>query len=328
MRIRSLSADDSSHSSTSTAVLLPIDSDRLNRSRERNREHARKTRMKKKENLKNLQKKMRVLQAQGLLLKQNIEDCATASLLLSLDNKKHATGDGCHVIPGLPPTPSLGPSSPPSPPSIAETLHEVLQMTARTKPLPDDVVDDLTSEYGSRKRRRIVSGADELDHVQQRLASIQSEQRITDALDRFASTMNRSNINWKTGMYCDSNGTQKRLSVPELEKLRRERNRMHAKMTRDRKKIFVASIKQAVEKLESDNQLLRDTLSKQSDLAQYVAEQERLLLSTVNIETFEVSDEESDESFQGAGNPFQETCQSFPTMLSAVSSSSSPVTTP
>lgn len=120
---------------------------------------------------------MRVLQAQGLLLKQNIEDCATASLLLSLDNKKHATGDGCHVIPGLPPPPSLGPSSPPSPPSIAETLHEVLLMTARTKPLPDDVVDDLTSEYGSRKRRRIVSGADELDHVQQGLASIKSEQR-------------------------------------------------------------------------------------------------------------------------------------------------------
>ena len=50
-------------------------------------------------------------------------------------------------------------------------------MTARTKPLPDDVVDDLTSEYGSRKRRRIVSGADELDHVQQGLASIKSEQR-------------------------------------------------------------------------------------------------------------------------------------------------------
>lgn len=44
--------------------------------------------------------------------------------------------------------------------------------------------------------------------------------------------------------------------------LRRERNRMHAKMTRDRKRSFIASLKRVISKLEEDNQHLRETLEK------------------------------------------------------------------
>ena len=43
---------------------------------------------------------------------------------------------------------------------------------------------------------------------------------------------------------------------------RRERNRMHAKMTRDRKKYFIASLKRAISRLEEDNRHLRHTLEK------------------------------------------------------------------
>ena len=41
---------------------------------------------------------------------------------------------------------------------------------------------------------------------------------------------------------------------------RRERNRMHAKMTRDRKKTFIASLKRVISKLEEENRQLRETL--------------------------------------------------------------------
>ena len=43
---------------------------------------------------------------------------------------------------------------------------------------------------------------------------------------------------------------------------RRERNRMHAKMTRDRKKCFIASLKRVISRLEEENQELRVTLER------------------------------------------------------------------
>ena len=49
---------------------------------------------------------------------------------------------------------------------------------------------------------------------------------------------------------------------PHLLSYSRERNRMHAKMTRDRKKCYIAGIEKTIEQLESNNQKMRDALSK------------------------------------------------------------------
>jgi hypothetical protein len=43
--------------------------------------------------------------------------------------------------------------------------------------------------------------------------------------------------------------------------IRRERNRMHAKMTRDRKKSFISTIETTIEELESNNQRMKLALS-------------------------------------------------------------------
>ena len=43
----------------------------------------------------------------------------------------------------------------------------------------------------------------------------------------------------------------------------RERNRMHAKMTRDRKRNFISTIEKTIADLESDNKRMRHTLEKQ-----------------------------------------------------------------
>jgi hypothetical protein len=45
----------------------------------------------------------------------------------------------------------------------------------------------------------------------------------------------------------------------------RERNRMHAKMTRDRKKNFIATIEKTVQDLESTNQRVKQVLAKVTD---------------------------------------------------------------
>jgi hypothetical protein len=44
----------------------------------------------------------------------------------------------------------------------------------------------------------------------------------------------------------------------------RERNRMHAKMTRDRKKLFINSVEKTISDLEENNKRMRQILAKQA----------------------------------------------------------------
>lgn len=57
---------------------------RVARSRERNREHARRTRLRKKAQLEALQSKVKGLQAESKVLKQSLEECNIASILVGL----------------------------------------------------------------------------------------------------------------------------------------------------------------------------------------------------------------------------------------------------
>ena len=52
----------------------------------------------------------------------------------------------------------------------------------------------------------------------------------------------QTTVNWKEGYVVEPDGSKRQLSAEELENLRRERNRMHAKMTRDRKKNLITTI--------------------------------------------------------------------------------------
>jgi DNA-binding protein H-NS len=45
-----------------------------------------------------------------------------------------------------------------------------------------------------------------------------------------------------------------------MSRCRKERNRMHAKLTRDRKKLFTAKISETISELEAHNKLMRDKL--------------------------------------------------------------------
>lgn len=62
---------------------------RMARSRERNREHARKTRLRKKAQLEALQSKVKGLQAESKVLKQSLEECSIASILVGLSSGSH-----------------------------------------------------------------------------------------------------------------------------------------------------------------------------------------------------------------------------------------------
>jgi len=67
--------------------------DRLARSRDRNREHARRTRLRKKAQLQVLQNKVKELQDESRMLRQTVEECSIASILLGLSGAGNQAHD-------------------------------------------------------------------------------------------------------------------------------------------------------------------------------------------------------------------------------------------
>jgi len=191
---------------------------RLTRSRERNREHARRTRLRKKAHFDALQQKVKCLEAESRVLRQSIEECSIASILVGL--------------------------------STNSNQHKVVDSfldCSETKKLP--------TKYLSGKRKRFFSDSDTVERVPQPL------KLIINGKTTFIGG-GKTHINWKSGVYCDDVGVQRQLTQDQLESLRRERNRMHAKMTRDRKKCFIAAVEKTIEELEMGNQRMRETLTK------------------------------------------------------------------
>jgi hypothetical protein len=199
---------------------------RVARSRERNREHARRTRLRKKAQLEALQSKVKGLQAESKILKQSLEECSIATILVGLSsgNERDAT--------------------------IQALVKEATEIEAK----------EIFKVVGG-KRKRFLSDASSSSSVggDQRSPSHPLEIKINGKPTIIGG--GRTHINWKSGLYSDENGVQCQLTHKQLESLRRERNRMHAKMTRDRKKNFIATVQKTIEQLESTNQRMKMVLA-------------------------------------------------------------------
>ncbi|CAB9507827.1 BRLZ [Seminavis robusta] len=203
---------------------------RLARSRERNREHARRTRLRKKAQLEALQSKVRELEAEKKGLKLKIEECSIASILINLAEpsaEEQQQQDD------------------------ASSLLDATMQSKESQRVSDAKISLLTA--GKRKRFASVDTSEENKAPQTLTLKIDGQTTIIGP---------RSSINWKSGVYSDENGSQRQLTTEQLEGLRRERNRMHAKMTRDRKKNFIATIEKTIEQLERDCEKMRDVLEK------------------------------------------------------------------
>mmetsp|Transcript_27932 Transcript_27932/g.41410 ORF Transcript_27932/g.41410 Transcript_27932/m.41410 type:complete len:311 (-) Transcript_27932:292-1224(-) len=213
-------------SPVSDASEQPVDAEeRLARSRDRNREHARRTRLRKKQQLDTLQSRVKELQDENKLLKQTIEECSIASILLGLSSGEIMDADEDVDFKGI---------------------ENVMTSTAQEK----------TFFTVTGKRKRFVSDAD-INPPPMML-------KIKGKTTFVGGTNSKAQINWKTGVYLDDEGEQQQLTPDELEELRRERNRMHAKMTRDRKKLFISSIEKTIADLEEHNKRMRGILAKQA----------------------------------------------------------------
>jgi len=210
---------------------------RMVRSRERNREHARRTRRRKKAQLEALQSKVQCLQAENKNLKQSLEECRIASILVGFSV---SDGDDWDA-------------------TIQNLLKEANEIEGK------DIFKRLTGG----KRTRFVSDASDIANngvgispsvVSSGSVSIPLKIEINGQTTVIGGD-SQSHLNWKTGVYTNEKGIRILLTNKQLESLRRERNRMHAKMTRDRKKSFIAAIEKTIEELESSNKRMRSVLA-------------------------------------------------------------------
>lgn len=176
--VKATSASDS----VSESSEHPLDADeRLARSRDRNREHARRTRLRKKQQLEALQKRVKELQEESRLLKQTIEECSIASILLGLSSGDNNSSDDDFDL---------------------HNIESIMSSSAQDK----------TFFTITGKRKRFVSDAD--------LHLPPMKLKIKGKLTMIGGNNCKAQINWKTGVYLDEDGKQQQLTHDELEELR------------------------------------------------------------------------------------------------------------
>jgi len=189
---------------------------RLARSRERNREHARRTRLRKKAQLETLQSKVKGLEAERQVLKQKIEECSIASILLGLSGGEgsssaalQARKDGA-MAQTLPESTNSGNGGGNSAGDISTGMS---------------VATKLIQAAGG-KRKRFVSdvalrgseGGDKPHHQSGRSRPLTLE--IDGKTTVIGGDSGRTHVNWKTGVLVDGEGGQKKLTSEQLEALR------------------------------------------------------------------------------------------------------------
>jgi len=163
---------------------------RVAKSRERNREHARRTRLRKKAQLEALQSRIKGLRAEAEVLKQSLEECSLASILMGLSSHKRQEQD-----------------------LITDSLLSVATTASSSVACTKDA-DEIVELVGGKRRRFTSPDAEENKSVSTQPLKLRINGKVTYIGG------GRSHINWKTGVYNDDAGTQKQLTQSQLESLR------------------------------------------------------------------------------------------------------------
>jgi len=220
--------------------------DRLQRSRERNRMHARKTRQRKKLQMQTLQLRANELKLEQQRLKQIINDRKTANILLDICspspmNKEEGKKEVEVVIP--------------VDVKFDADVEKILKRPNSDIPDGKRIMKETAALVPSHKAKTIRSmslgGEDVLDDFD----TVEPDNDLPSS-DSAALTLN--------GKFPDDgidyallSRDRNKCTPAELDQIRRERNRMHAKRTRDRKKIFVEEMDNVIKVLDAENLKLR-----------------------------------------------------------------------
>lgn len=230
--------------------------ERLQRSRERNQIHARKTRQRKKAQLQLLMNRSADLQAEQQRLRQAITDRRTASILLGMSGSEDVNLDDQEDE-------TASHENRPAFATISQDMPRGGMLAA--------LESDDTAESGGKGNGG--NGSDDLS----------SETTAGTSCSMSSSGRTSSEANSSDGAIGGTEGdvaekprvgnpgdterllelsqkTRSECTPEELEQIRRERNRMHAKRTRDRKKLHLEATEGMIARLEQENRKLRESM--------------------------------------------------------------------
>lgn len=212
-------------------------------SRERNRVHARKTRQRKKEQMQNLQSRAEELKEEQLRLKQCINEKNTASILVGMfstgGDKNSTVADAAANTEKKATTTSS---------TTTTTEAEAVTTTTAEDPLVEFLL------------RRPAEEIPDASKVTELPALILPGQHNSKKLKAPEATVPQGVLPDDGIDYQLLGKDRSKCSPEELDQIRRERNRMHAKRTRDRKRLFMEEMAEMCKKLEDENAILQKHL--------------------------------------------------------------------
>ncbi|KAG7384090.1 hypothetical protein PHYBOEH_009647 [Phytophthora boehmeriae] len=204
--------------------------EKLRVSRERNRLHAQRTRIRKRELLESLKERIEALQDEHELLKQAYDFHATAVSLLTLGEVTD--------VPCVQKLDQVGVSA-------AEDRDQDGQLCEEPKDLNES--EDIDAELGESNEHEKGCACHDKDGAIDACTCVGAELNENGKRPYSSPTPNSNNL-----LTC---------SKEERERVRRERNRLHARRARLRKKLVLEKSQQAVHDLRERNDRLRNRLS-------------------------------------------------------------------
>jgi len=235
------------------------------KNRERNREHAKRTRQRKKEMIEGMKMRLLELQREAARLEQLLEESNTANILLCMSVKPESS----EQIGGM--TATLAPELPPS-----ESAEDLQAKLSRGN-IIDHLRQKVRAEAAQTQREKQLEHMEDVRAQMLAEASYHSAEHgdlmIHPSFQAYSAAFKGGQAMDEHEMMMDGHDIQSggesrggggldidRKAGMTAEDIKRERNRMHAKLTRDRKKLFTSRLQQTIQALERHNQMIRNRL--------------------------------------------------------------------
>lgn len=239
--------------------------DIVEKHRERNREHAKRTRLRKKALIDGMKGRLLELQKEYARLEQLLEESNTANILLCLSLSASPTASNIESKQKFEDTevkPTVVNCN-----NSAKSVNIIDQLRNRVRA---EAAQKLRDKYENLSGSSTSSNEESNtgtkpkakgDSIDSENCSNTDNNNEDDNLNFSEESKKSFSMSWKNGDEISIlEGLYKKDSTLDFEYQKRERNRMHARFTRDRKKLFTSRLMQAIQHLERQNLIMRNRL--------------------------------------------------------------------
>ena len=218
----------------------------MEKHRERNREHAKRTRLRKKAILDGMKVKLLGLQRESIRLQILTDERDTANILLAISSMDSTSSflSNDTLLPENDDTSSVVSGGD----IIGQLKLSVKEEIHHQNAHHDHLLKRIRRDSSFSLEENEVN----IDEMGAEIDAWDSDHEDID-MDHTYQPLPQSTVNWKTSTVVNAQGLVRCLTDAEMCQYRKERNRMHAQNTRDRKKLFTSRMQKLITALETKN---------------------------------------------------------------------------